>query len=141
MTTIRILCAISVAFSATVHAEDQIRSDLGGVAAQADADGISVQTEVRDDGPWLSIENRGETGVVHCRGRNVSISGKRNSVRLSGECPYVEVSGDKNEIRMEAVGEISISGDDNRLFWQRSTLGGQPQVGDDGEGNQITQVD
>ena len=82
-------------------------------------------------------ENRGETGTVHCRGRNVSVSGKRNQITLQGDCPFIEVSGDENELQIESVGEISLSGDDNRLSWQRSSRGSAPAVGDDGDGNRV----
>ena len=137
MHPIRLTLALGLLVASTVQAEDQVRANAGGVQAQADADGITVQLVNRDDGPWLSVENRGETGTVHCRGRNVSVSGKRNQITLQGDCPFIEVSGDENELQIESVGEISLSGDDNRLSWQRSSRGSAPAVGDDGDGNRV----
>lgn len=129
------LCLFAIA---PLSAQDHVVAEAGGVTARMSESGIEVVIEMRDDGEWASIEGSRQTGAFACEGRNVSISGKKNRLTLSGECPFVDISGDGNEVSIEATGEISVAGDENIATWSRSLDGEVPEVHDDGEGNTVT---
>lgn len=123
---------------ATLQAADQISADVAGVRAQISADGqIAVDIGDVDGKPLVSIENSRQEGHYDCAGRHVSISGKHNQLVLTGECPFVDVSGDENKVVIDRLGELSVAGDGNTVLWREGIGGIAPQVGDDGEDNQL----
>lgn len=123
---------------AASQAASQLSAELAGVRAQISADGqISVDIGDVDGKPLVSIENSRQEGHYDCAGRHVSISGKRNRLVLTGECPFVDLSGDENKVVVDRLGELSVAGDGNTVLWREGIGGASPQVGDDGEDNQL----
>ncbi len=123
---------------AALHAADQITAETSGVRAQISSDGrISVVVGTVEGKPLVSIEDSRQEGHYDCAGRHVSISGKRNQLVLTGDCPFVDVSGDDNKVVVDRLGELSVAGDNNTVLWREGMDGAAPKVGDDGEGNQL----
>ncbi|HJU40845.1 MAG TPA: DUF3060 domain-containing protein [Tahibacter sp.] len=143
MTTYRILPILFLAAVATAaSADDRIAAKAPGVEAEMRGDGsVSVKVDVRDGEQWLSLEDSRQAGTIACKGRHVSISGKRNRLTLTGDCPFLDVSGDGNEITVEALGELSLAGDGNRVAWKRAVVGGAPEVSDSGDDNVVKRAD
>jgi hypothetical protein len=48
---------------------------------------------------------------IDCRGREVSILGSRNTLRLRGSCPMVIMTGSDNELDVDASQRIRATGD------------------------------
>jgi hypothetical protein len=132
-----LLTVVSLAASA----DDRIAAKAGGVDAEMRSDGsVKVVVEVRDGTSWLSIHDSRQAGAVDCKGRHISVSGKRNTLTLTGECPFVEISGDNNALVVDTLGEASLAGDQNRIDWKRASSGAAPEVSDSGDGNVVKRV-
>lgn len=132
------LSLLLAATAMAASAEDRIAAKTDGVEAEIRGDGsIKVVVEARDGATWLSIHDSRQAGAIDCKGRHVSISGKRNKLTLTGTCPYLEISGDNNELVVDALGEASFAGDENRVEWKRAATGDAPEVSDSGSGNTV----
>jgi hypothetical protein len=80
-----------------------------------------------------TINNSGQKGLVYdCAGQEITINGSLNSLTLLGTCRQVTVNGSSNELGVAAATAIIINGDSNRV-----THGGDPQVSDNGSGNDL----
>ena len=80
---------------------------------------------------------------IDCSGREVSILGSRNTLRLHGSCPMVIVTGSDNEVDIDASERIRVSGDRNRIIWTSVISGGAktPRVDNTGQQNRISKAD
>jgi hypothetical protein len=139
MTTCRILLGLTLAATATFAcADDRIAAKAPGVDAEIRSDGsIRVQVEARDGEQWLSIHDSGQAGEIDCKGRHVSITAERSVLKLTGNCPFVDVSGDDNQVSVETLGEVSIAGDNNVVEWKRAASGTAPEISNSGDDNVI----
>jgi len=62
-----------------------------------------------------------------CKGEDsIAITGDRNSLTVTGECGALEVSGSGNQVTIESVGAIRISGNNNDVRYERA-LNGKPR--------------
>jgi hypothetical protein len=93
-----------------------------------------------DDGIVVQEDDRKDS--IDCDGRQVSILGSRNTLRLRGSCPNLFVTGSDNEIDVDATERIRVSGDRNRILWT-SVIGGTktPRVENTGTQNRISKAD
>jgi hypothetical protein len=80
---------------------------------------------------------------IDCRGREVSILGSRNTLRLRGSCPMVIVTGSDNELDVETAQRIRTTGDRNRVVWTTVIDGtsSTPRVENTGQQNRINKAD
>jgi hypothetical protein len=79
---------------------------------------------------------------IDCRGREVSILGSRNTLRLRGSCPMVIVTGSDNELDIESTQRIRATGDRNRVVWTTVIDGATtPRIENTGQQNRITKAD
>lgn len=79
--------------------------------------------------------------TVDCNGREVSILGNRNSLRLRGSCPLVIVAGSDNVLDVDTADRVRTTGDRNRITWTKVTSGAEPQVQNTGTDNRVTKAD
>lgn len=93
-----------------------------------------------DDGIVVQEDDRKDS--IDCGGRQVSILGSRNTLRLNGSCPMVIVTGSDNEADIDVSERIRVSGDRNRLLWT-TVIGGTktPRVENTGQQNRISKAD
>jgi hypothetical protein len=82
----------------------------------------------------------GRTGTIACSEETTRIDGIGQSVRLTGECRTVVVSGSGNRVVVERVGSLKVSGTDNHVRWERSLEGSAPHVLNSGIKNIVTRV-
>ncbi len=128
----------------TPEAQVEVRTD-GTISVMVDenvvnsANGAAVKyTESQRGGvAWMSFENSGQAGNVECQKRHVSITGDGSQLVLQGECPFVEVSGDDNQVTIESAGKISVAGDGNMVTWQKGINKAKPKISDSGANNLI----
>jgi hypothetical protein len=98
-------------------------------------------TPATDDATVTVLED-GREDSIDCRGREVSILGSRNTLRLRGSCPMVIVTGSDNEIDVDTTQRIRASGDRNRVVWTSVIDGTQmPRVENTGQQNRISKAD
>jgi hypothetical protein len=69
----------------------------------------------------------------------VFIDGNGNTITLSGQCLNVALNGSSNTVMIEAVANIFLNGDGNRVLWQRSLSGSSPAVVRLGSNNTVSQ--
>lgn len=68
----------------------------------------------------------------------VAISGKDNTLRLTGECALVEINGSGNTITIESVGSIRVTGNNNDIRYTRTRDGkSKPVIKNKGAANTI----
>jgi hypothetical protein len=79
---------------------------------------------------------------IDCRGREVSILGSRNTLRLRGSCPMVIVTGSDNELDVDTAQRIRTTGDRNRVVWTSVSDGAAtPRIENTGQQNRISKAD
>lgn len=66
-------------------------------------------------------------------GEHVLISGSGNTLRLSGPCGQVDITGSENRLAMAQAQVLNMSGKDNVVSW----TGTKPVIHDLGTGNQL----
>jgi len=79
--------------------------------------------------------------TIDCKGREVSILGSRNSLRLRGTCPLLIVAGSDNVLDVDTAARVRATGDRNRITWTRVTSGTEPSVENTGTDNRVTKAD
>jgi hypothetical protein len=80
-------------------------------------------THAAADSRWTLTANETTYSYVCDGDDRVVLSGKGNSLRISGECEALEILGSNNRITIESVGAIKISGNNNDVAYERSTNG------------------
>lgn len=132
--------------SVKVRAGDTAVDARGGGAhvqagdTEVDAQGGETGTVVDSGDGTLEISGSGSKETHRC-GPNteVDISGASNVVTLTGECKRVSVSGSSNEVKVEAVGSIDVTGTSNNVTWKRGLGKAKPKVSRTGIGNKVSQ--
>lgn len=85
----------------------------------------------------LSIMENSRKDTIDCAGGSPSIDGDNNELNFTGECSAIAVGGNGNTISIEAVGAISVLGNNNKVVWARAMKGVRPVVSNFGKGNTI----
>ena len=68
----------------------------------------------------------------------IAITGKGNTLTITGECAQLDVNGSGNKVTIEAVGAINISGNNNDVRYSRPAAGKQkPTIKNKGAANTI----
>jgi hypothetical protein len=90
----------------------------------------------------VTVLEDGREDSIDCRGREVSILGSRNTLRLRGSCPMVIVTGSDNELDVDATQRIRATGDRNRVVWTTVIDGATtPRIENTGQQNRISKAD
>jgi DUF3060 family protein len=78
--------------------------------------------------------------TIACDGRGVAIHGAGNRLTLRGRCPQVSIDGTGHVVHVERLGSASIAGLDNRLEWEQSLRGDQPDIDITGVNNRAVRA-
>jgi hypothetical protein len=90
----------------------------------------------------VTVLEDGREDSIDCRGREVSILGSRNTLKLRGSCPMVIVTGSDNEVDIDSTQRIRATGDRNRVVWTTVIDGATtPRVENTGQRNRISKAD
>jgi hypothetical protein len=65
------------------------------------------------------LGNMGNLLTKPCNGRPQTITGMGNAIKLTGYCPSVTVSGSGHYVIVEQVGQITVSGNGNRVSYAK----------------------
>lgn len=106
-----------------------------------DSDRPRHREERRGPARKIEINGVGKERSVTCHGEDVEVGGNNNHVRVKGECRKVTVEGNGNVCRVEAVGIISVSGNDNEVAWKRALGGEEPRIEEQGNDNKIREIE
>ncbi len=101
-----------------------------------ETDGKTTRTIPKEK---LEIGGTGVKKRASCNGEHVIIDGMGNELTLSGRAGYLEVSGSDQTVFIEAANQIEVSGNNNKIYWEKEVGGKVPQVRDAGSGNVIKQ--
>jgi hypothetical protein len=83
---------------------------------------VAVGPAIADE-KW-SINANDSTYSYVCGGsERLSLTGKGNVFTVSGDCESLEVKGSDNKVQIEAVGTISINGNNNDVRYTRALAG------------------
>jgi hypothetical protein len=90
----------------------------------------------------VTVLEDGREDSIDCNGREVSILGSRNTLRLRGSCPMVIVTGSDNEVDVDTTQRIRATGDRNRVIWTTVIDGATtPRIENTGQQNRISKAD
>ena len=124
--------ANTTADSVPPSVEGLLALDFGTVGAGT----IGVQS---DGSVQIDLTNADVT--LDCLGRVVHVDGAATDLTLVGECPELEVGGATNNITVETVGRIVVTGISNDISWVAALKGGPPDIEDTGISNEIVNGD
>lgn len=103
----------------------------GNTGGDANAPGAGTAPE--------RIIGSGLNQTYDCGNRSVSVLGSQSTLRFTGVCESVTVTGSGNTIKISAVGSITVLGNTNKVSWTSGATGGSPQVRNVGNDNSVTQ--
>ena len=89
--------------------------------------------------PTWKIAGSDTTYSYVCGGGDwVALNGRGNSVTITGECALLEINGSGNNISVESVAEIKITGNNNDIRYARAPEGKKkPVIKNKGAANTI----
>jgi len=105
----------------------------------------------------VSIEDNDKTVAVDCaKDKNVSISGNKATVTLTGVCDTVSVSGNEitlagsatrvsvsgndNNVALDGVDALAASGNKNKVTWKKGVKKAKPKISNTGNGNKVAKA-
>jgi len=105
--------------------KDLVNAEKAGKSGAA----ISKEENV-GDGTKLILSGTGESATYPCNGREVEVEESTTASRytLTGECKKLVVDGVSNEINIEKVGEIAVSGTSNKVIYSEGLNGKKPKI-------------
>ncbi len=133
---------------------DGVRTEVAGVSVDIDAqtlDALDVDTnsvqgrsETTADAPAPSTFTTISVSMSEKRyackaGEGVAITGAGSVYILSGPCDTVRVSGTGNDVSIDTVRRIEVTGTGNSISWTKALVGKAPVTVVDGIGNGVTQ--
>jgi len=86
-------------------------------------------------GEQISVSGFDRDIEIACESCIVTVSGKSNRVTITGHCAALTVSGVQNEVILDSVDSIGVSGIENRVNYN----GGDPEVRQSGFDNVVEQ--
>lgn len=72
-----------------------------------------------------------------CDGKGVVVSGSSNTVKLTGDCPDVTVSGTGNKVSIDTASSIRVSGAGNAITYRSTSKGKSPKISNSGVDNSV----
>jgi hypothetical protein len=116
-----------------------------GKSVSISADGIKVSKSSDDSEKGeassqeiVKIEGMNNHETYDCKGRSFNVAGKSNTVKLTGECQNLRVAGTSNEVDVEAVASIHVSGIENQVTWERGVNNKPPSISKSGINNSVS---
>jgi hypothetical protein len=109
-----------------------------GEAARAEHATLEPRRTGDGTAPALVVAEDYGRLTIDCQGEDVSIRGSYNALFLVGECRNVSVSGNENDVHIDAVVGISASGNGNDVKWHRGAGGRHPRISNLGRANGIS---
>ena len=99
-------------------------------AANADKNAANSKPETINSSEPLILSGTSEGGNFPCGGREVEIvpEATANSYTLTGECKKLTVDGVSNTVKVEKVGEISVTGTSNKVIYGEGLNGKNPKI-------------
>jgi DUF3060 family protein len=89
----------------------------------------------------VPVAGNNRTVVLDGQNRNFLVAGNHDEVRINGDCKSVRVMGNQNTIHLERVDEISITGAQNKLFYQSGLTRNDPSVSQTGAQNRVVKLE
>ena len=87
----------------------------------------------------MQIDTTNADVTLDCLGRIVHVDGAATDLTLVGECPELEIGGATNNITVESVGRIVVTGISNYISWTSAITGDAPEIENTGISNEIVQ--
>ncbi|AZI44760.1 DUF3060 domain-containing protein (plasmid) [Deinococcus psychrotolerans] len=75
--------------------------------------------------------------TLRCNGGNLNLRGSGQRLTILGNCAAVNITGSRNVLSVERVGQISIQGSSNRVTWKAALSGAKPLLRVSGTGNTV----
>lgn len=86
----------------------------------------------------ISVEGVGRQLELRCEGgEQVRIDGTDHRIALEGECGGLELTGSGNQVRLEAVASIRVTGVSNTVAYRRAVAAKSPRTSVEGVDNRI----
>jgi hypothetical protein len=103
--------------------------DAANAATDAAAAVAGRVTAEQTDGKGLHLVMSKQAVQRECKdGENVEIVGYQDDVTLSGACGTVSLNGWCNQVHIEAVDQINLTGHTNTITWAHARTGHRPKV-------------
>lgn len=83
------------------------------------------------------VSGNGARQTFKCDAQTFEVAGNQNTITLTGTCTKVSVKGDKNTVKLETVGQITVEGKNNTVTWRKALKGRVPAIKSTGSGNVI----
>ena len=96
-----------------------------------------AQRSGRQRGALIVSGSEGLSRAYAVNNRSVIVSGNGHRIVLRGRCPSLRVGGTGNRVHADAVGVVTLSGSNNRVYWRRLYNGRRPRVERGGNNNQV----
>jgi hypothetical protein len=74
------------------------------------------------------------------RGRDFTVGGNHNQVHIRGETNSIEITGNQNTVYLERVDQVTISGAQNKIYYQAGVTKTVPSVSQFGVQNRIAKT-
>jgi hypothetical protein len=79
-----------------------------------------------------------ETAEINATDKAIVISGNENKITITGNCSQLFITGKNNDIVVESLDTIEITGSGNFVSWEKSTNAtGKPNIKDKGGYNNV----
>ena len=114
---------------------DAPRVDAQGDSGQPTPNQPTTRPVVGDSGAVVGAS--GALQTVACAGNPVTVSGSDNVLTLTGTCPLVTVTGSRNALRINLLGTLRVSGQENEVRYVSGTGGSAPTITNAGANNRI----
>ncbi len=85
----------------------------------------------------IMVYGDGAPSTIACDVRPVQLNGNHTSIRVTGDCGFVRVAGEHNDIGVDVApgGTIEITGAHNDVTWIQARPGPAPVLEDHGASN------
>ena len=120
-----------VGLSCAVYSAEGARAD------STPQSGNNKSTELSAD-DVVKIAGVSQDLSYECEGRSFSVSGTSNTVKLTGQCHNLKVTGTTNRVDVEAVATIDVSGIRNQVTWERGVNNKPPSISNSGINNNVS---
>lgn len=146
-------------------ADEKVSVSADGAAVEVKKSGEGASVEVKKSGEGsssvtiggngigVSTSNEGEVSAqdvvkiagmnqnltYECKGRSFNVAGTSNTVKLTGQCESLRVAGTTNQVDVEAVATINVSGIRNHVTWERGVNNKRPSISNSGINNSVSE--
>jgi hypothetical protein len=126
-----VLVAVALAVPGCVPSTPASTSSASNPNAQAARE---ARRALEAMGAFGVLEGVAAAGSHACEGRGWEVRGSDVAVQLTGDCPLVVVTGDRNTVTLQRVAAVDVVGNGNTVSWD---AGSTPTTSVRGEGNSV----